>query len=69
MNKKLLYKILYGVSALLLLAFCIMLGVDGYHYDAMFTSAPFYVFILIRAVEFLLPSGILFTVALILNKK
>ena len=69
MNKKLLCKILYGVSALLLLVFFVMLVVDYLHYDAMLTSAPFYVFILIRAIEFLLPSAILFTVALILNKK
>ncbi len=69
MNKKLLYKILYGVSALLLLTFFITLGVDYHNYDAMLTSAPFYAFIWIRAIEFLLPSSIAFTVALILNKK
>lgn len=69
MKKEWYVTFFYIVSALLALAFCIRLGVDYAGYDAAVNSAPFYVFILERAFEFLLPSVVLLIVARVCKKK
>ena len=69
MKKEWYVKFFYIVSALLALGFCIRLGVDYAVYDAAVNSAPFYVFILERAVEFLLPCVVLLIVARVCKKK
>lgn len=69
MKKQNIYKFLYFVSAFLILGFCIRLGVDYFKYDTYNNSTPFYVFIIERVVEFIIPSIIVFIVARILKKK
>lgn len=68
-TRELLYKLFYVISILLMVGFCIRLGVDWFKYDATLNSAPFYAFIIIRAITFLVPSAITFVVAKILHKK
>lgn len=69
MKKKNIYKLLYVVSLLLLLGFVIRLSVDYMKYDITMTSAPFYIFIIERTIEFILPSIIIFVIGLIIKKK
>ena len=69
MKKKWLYKILFIISALLLMCFFISFGVDIYKYDDYKTSAPLYAYALMRMIEFILPSIIVFIVGMIIKKK
>lgn len=69
MKKQNIYKFLYAVSALLILGFAIHTIVDGCRYNSMLTSFPFYAFVLVRAIEYLVPSIIVFIVAVIVKKK
>ena len=70
MKKENIYKILYAVSALLILCFAVFFGVDIYHYNTrVMGSAPLYLYALVRAIEFIVPSIIVFIVALIVKKK
>lgn len=69
MKKENIYKFLYVVSMFLIIGFAIRLGVDYFKYDAHGNSAPFYVFIIERVVEFIIPSIIVFVVAKITKKK
>ncbi len=69
MKKQNIYKFLYLVCAFLILGFCIRLAMDYFAYDAIINSAPFYTYVIIRAVEFVAPSAIIFIVAIILKNK
>lgn len=69
MKKENIYKFLYAISALLLLGFAIRFGVDVFKYDSYNGSAPLYAYALIAAVEFVLPSVIVFVAAVICKKK
>ena len=70
MKKNNIYKFLYTISALLVLGFFISFGVDIYHYNTrVMGSAPLYLYALVRAIEFIVPSIIVFIVALIVKKK
>ena len=69
MKKENIYKLLYAVAALLVLGFAIHTIVDACRYDSMLTSFPFYAFLLINAVTYLVPSLIVFVLALIVKKK
>ena len=69
MKKKNIHKFLFIISALLILGFAIHTIVDACRYDSMLTSFPFYAFIIVHAVEYLLPSLIVFIAALIVKKK
>ena len=69
MKKTNIHKFLYAISALLVLGFAIHTIVDACRYDSMFTSFPFYVFVIGHAVVYLVPSLIVFIAALILKKK
>ncbi len=69
MKKENIYKFLYVVSVFLIIGFAIRLGVDYFKYDEYSNSAPFYVFIIERVVEFIIPSIIVFIVAKIAKKK
>ena len=68
MKKKKIIKILYGISILLLVLFIIFTMIDYTKYNE-FYSAPFYVNILLRAVEFIIPSIIFMMISYILNKR
>ena len=69
MKRENVYKILYGVSLLLAAGFCIRLGADYYRYNTEVTSAPFYVWVFERSIEFLLPGLLIFTAAKIVKRK
>lgn len=69
MKKENIYKFLYVVSIFLIIGFAIRLGVDYFKYDSYSNSAPFYVFIIERVVEFIIPSIIVFIVSKIAKKK
>ncbi|MBQ8908157.1 MAG: hypothetical protein IJY71_06195 [Clostridia bacterium] len=69
MKKQSIYKFFYLVAALLVLGFLIRFGVDVFLYDTYLTSAPLYLFALVRAFAFLLPAALVFLVGLLLKKK
>ncbi len=69
MKKENIYKFLYAVSIFLIIGFAIRLGVDYFKYNSYNNSAPFYVFIIQRVVEFIIPSIIVFIAAKIAKKK
>ena len=71
MEKNNIYKFLYAISALLVLGFAISFGVDIYKYNnnMYMSSAPLYAYAIVRAVTFIVPSIIVFIVALIVKKK
>ena len=69
MKKENYYKLIWGISALLVVGFAIRLGADYYKYDPITTSAPFYVNTIIRASEFILPSIIVFIVGIFCRRK
>jgi hypothetical protein len=51
------------IGAFLIAGFVIRLGADYYKYLHSFTSAPFYVSVIARSLEFLLPALICFGVS------
>lgn len=69
MKKEIWCKVLYAISILLAVGFVIRLGVDYFMYDKVANSAPFYAYVIVRALEFILPSAIVFIVARLLKKK
>ena len=69
MKKLSLYKIFYIASIILAAAFCVLVAVDSYRYSNTLNSAPFYVFVLARAVVFLTPALVAFIVGKVLHKK
>lgn len=62
-----IYKFLYFISILLIIGFIIFIVLDYLKYDVS-NSAPFYIFIIFRSIEFLLPSLICFIIGFILKK-
>ena len=69
MKKITLYKIFYIAAIMLAAAFCVFVAVDSYRYTNAINSAPFYAFVLARAVVFLTPALVAFIVGKILHKK
>ena len=67
--KTIFYKICFVISILLALAFVVFLGIDLYYYNPMTNSAPFDAYIIIRGLEFLLPSLIIFMIGLLIKLK
>lgn len=69
MKKENYYKIMYAISLLLFLGFILNIVIDYIKYDPIITSAPFYVNIIIRLTEFLLPSIIFIIIGIIYKNK
>lgn len=69
MKKANIHKFLYLVSVLLVVGFAVHTIVDACRYDSMLTSFPFYTFVIVHAIEYLIPSIIVYIVALIVKKK
>lgn len=71
MKKENVYKFLYIVAALLVLCFVIAFGVDAYKYcnNIYLGSAPLYVYALLEAIAYLIPSFVFFIVAIFCKKK
>lgn len=68
MKKATVWKCLVLVSALLAGGFAVHTVIDACRYDRMLTSFPFYAYILVRALEYLVPSLLVLVVALIIKK-
>ena len=68
MKKEKLPKLLFFISIILIIIFIISIIYDYSNYQ-LSSSAPFYIFILVRAVEFLFPSLVLIIIGLFLKKK
>ncbi len=64
-----LYKWLYGIAVLLIAVFAVMLAVDYHTYVTVIGSAPYYAYVLIRAVEFLLPAVLLALAAWLFHQR
>lgn len=67
MKEDSIYKIFYAISIILLVLFVVMVDVDYLRYRMY--SAPFYIYVIIRAVEFAIPSLIVFVLARIMKRK
>lgn len=63
------YKLLYVACILLIIGFAVRLGMNHYKYDSINNSAPFYVLVLERTVEFIVPSIAAFIVGRLMKKK
>lgn len=69
MRKKNIPTLLFTLSALAVPGFAFSVFADRRRYDPIVTSAPFYVNVIFRALEFLLPGVILFMAGMLLKKK
>lgn len=69
MKKENIYKFLYVVCIFLIVGFIIRLSVDYFKYDNINNSIPFYILIIERTIEFILPSIILFIAGIFCKKK
>ena len=61
--KKIMSKLLFVLSIILFLVFTIIIFIDYFNYDFITNSAPFSSLVIIRSLEFLLPSIISFLVS------
>ena len=64
-----LYKFLFFISVGMIAGFSIQIAMDPASYGEVVTSAPFYVVVLTRAVQYLVPSAIAFAIAMLIKKK
>ena len=62
-------KILGTISIILLIFFAVKTIFDYRQYQKTFTSAPFYVWVLINALFLVIPAIIVFIVSAVINKK
>ncbi len=69
MKKENIYKFLYAVAIFLVIIFFIRLGIDYFHYDTNQDSAPFYTYILVDGLEWIVPSIVVFVVGIFCKKK
>ena len=67
--KKILSLIIFFMSLLLVLGFIVVLNHDWVTYYSNYPSAPFYITIIVRCLEFLAPSTILLIIGIILLLK
>ena len=62
-------KLLYGASVLMVLGFCVQLIVDWHKYNTTLNSAPFWVWICVDAVVWLIPAALAALAGCIAKKK
>lgn len=67
--KKVISIILTFISLILILGFIYTLDIDWLNYYSDSFSAPFYVNVIVRGIEFLIPSVLLIVVSVIMFKK
>ena len=63
------HKLLYGASALMVLGFFIHIFIDYQEYKGSFSSAPFWLWICVDALLWLLPALIAFVAGFVAKKK
>ena len=61
-------KILFTIAAILVLTFLVNTGLDWHTYNTTLNSAPFRYWVLVNAVYFLLPAGVLTGVGMYFNR-
>ncbi len=61
-------KLLYGASLLMVLGFFIHVAVDYYTYCTTLNSAPFWVWILVDAMMWLIPAALSFVAGVVVTK-
>lgn len=66
--KKAISLVLFFVSLMMILWCIILIDIDWLNYYSRFNSSPFYVFVIVRCLEFLLPSIILIIISIFLIK-
>ncbi len=66
-GKEILGRILLFIALILILGFIIVINIDWLNWYAY--SSPFYINVIVRSVEFLLPSIILIVISILLLKK
>ena len=69
MKKPSAHKLLYGASVLMVLVFFIHLAVDRHQYNTTQNSAPFWVWILVDALIWIIPAILAFLAGLIAKKR
>lgn len=69
MKKENYYKLLYVGIILLIIGFVIRVIIDFVQYNVFENSAPFYIFIFVRILEFIVPSSVLFLIARAVKRK
>ena len=69
MKKEIVYKILFTISIILLVAFAVTTIIDYINYSTTLNSAPFSVFILVNVIMYILPSAILAIIGFIVKRK
>lgn len=67
--KNKIHMIFYALAIISIALFAIFTIIDGLRYDSALNSAPFYVFVLVRCVEFLIPASVFSIVGFVLNHK
>ena len=63
------HKLLYGASVLMVIGFVIHLVIDYQQYQTGFNSAPFWLWICVDALLWLLPAGIAAVAGFVAKKK
>ena len=63
------YNLLFGASVLMVLGCLIHLAVDYHQYNTILNSAPFWVWILVDGLIWLIPAALAFAAGLISKKK
>ena len=66
--KKNISKLLFLLSFILVVIFIILIIIDYLNYDFLINSAPFSALILVRLIEFIVPSIIIFGIGFVLKK-
>ena len=69
MKKDLICKLLYVISIILVIAFSVLLTLDYFKYDVLYNSAPFSAIVIVRLLEFILPSIICLFLAILIKKR
>lgn len=67
MRKKNIAKVCNAISIILLICFVVKTIIDYTQYSSTLNSAPFYVWILVNALYFVIPAIILFIVGVIIK--
>ena len=62
-------KVCYGLSVLLIIGFIINTIIDYGRYNTTLNSAPFYMWIIVNAVCFIVPAIITLIIGLVIKKK
>ena len=63
------HKLLYGASALMVLGFFIHIFIDYQRYKVIWTSAPFWIWVVVDVALWLIPALIAFVAGFVAKKK